>query len=469
MSDLSVAHVNLIIREVSRHQITFSHLCDDLIDHICCDVEDEMQNGLPFEKAYSRVKEKIGIRGLNKIQEETLYAVDNKYRKMKNTMKITGIAGTVLLGFAALSKIMHWPLAGILLVTGAFLLVVFFMPSSMMVLWKESKSKKNLFLFVSAFLAGTLFIVGVMFKIQHWPGSGLIISLAILSGGLLFLPAMLMDKVRNEEDGRKKPLYYLGFLAAFFYLAFLWQKIMHWQYFGTLAYILSIALFLVVIPLYVYQEWKSEKSVDAKFIFLVIALVTILLPSSLISLNLQQNYNDGFFTLADKSQETMEFQKKVNKSLFTSFGDSVSYTEMVKVQESTSRVIQKMDEIKSRLVDLSGGTKEDSRTGGSINYGMLLNPFDPVSTHTLLSPGSETRSELDSLLTGYLNGMKSLTGSLIIDPGFRIMALLPGKPVGQDESTLITSLHALNLLETAILQVESDSYRCLARNHEKSE
>ncbi len=469
MSDLSTAHVNLIIREVSRHQITFSHLCVDLIDHICCDVEDEMQKGLPFEKAYSRVKEKIGIRGLNKIQEETLYAVDTKYRKMKNTMKITGIAGTVLLGFAALSKIMHWPLAGILLVTGAFLLVAFFMPSAMMVLWKESKSKKSLFLFVSAFLAGTLFIVGVMFKIQHWPGSGLIISLAILSGGLLFLPAMLINKVRDEEDGRKKPLYYLGFLAMFLYLAYLWQKIMHWQFFGTFAFILSIVLFLVVFPLYVYIEWKNEKSVDAKFIFIVIALVTFLVPSALISLNLQQNYNDSFFTLAEKSKEMLDFQKGVNDSLFTSFGDSVAYIEMVKVHEGTSRVIQKMDEIKSRLVDLSGGTKEDARTGGSTDYGMLLNPFDPVSTHTLLSPGSETRSELDSLLTGYLNEMKSLNGSLIIDPGSGIMALLPGKTDNQDEGTLITSLHALNLAETVILQVESDNYRCLARNHEKSE
>ena len=30
-------------------------------------------------------------------------------------MKISGIAGTVLLGFAALFKIMHWPGAGIML------------------------------------------------------------------------------------------------------------------------------------------------------------------------------------------------------------------------------------------------------------------------------------------------------------------------------------------------------------------
>ncbi len=32
---------------------------------------------------------------------------------MKNTMKISGIAGTIMFGFATLFKIQHWPLAGV--------------------------------------------------------------------------------------------------------------------------------------------------------------------------------------------------------------------------------------------------------------------------------------------------------------------------------------------------------------------
>jgi len=51
-------------------------LTDDLIDHVCCDVEYEMQQGLTFPEAYRRVKQKMGFRRLKEIQEETLYAVD---------------------------------------------------------------------------------------------------------------------------------------------------------------------------------------------------------------------------------------------------------------------------------------------------------------------------------------------------------------------------------------------------------
>jgi hypothetical protein len=68
-------------------------------------VEYEMQHGLSFSEAYGRIKKKLGPRRLKEIQEETLYAVDTKYRIMKNIMKISGIAGTIMFGFATLFKL----------------------------------------------------------------------------------------------------------------------------------------------------------------------------------------------------------------------------------------------------------------------------------------------------------------------------------------------------------------------------
>jgi hypothetical protein len=105
MPELSLNDIDQISRDVNRQEITFSHLLEELIDHLCCDVENEMKKGLSFAEAYRSIKQKMGPRRIKEIQEETLYAVDTKYRKMKNTMKISGIAGTVLLGFAATFKI----------------------------------------------------------------------------------------------------------------------------------------------------------------------------------------------------------------------------------------------------------------------------------------------------------------------------------------------------------------------------
>ena len=43
MPELSLHHIDQISRDISRQEITFSHLLEDLIDHVCCDVENEMQ------------------------------------------------------------------------------------------------------------------------------------------------------------------------------------------------------------------------------------------------------------------------------------------------------------------------------------------------------------------------------------------------------------------------------------------
>src|SRR4030043_75129 len=193
MPELSFQNIDQISRYINRQEITFSHLPEDLIDHVCCDVEYEMQSGLNFSEAYQKVRQKMGSRRLKEIQEETLYAVDTKYRQMKNTMKISGIIGTVLLGFAALFKIQHWPLAGVMLTLGAVTLAFVFMPSALGVLWKETHSRKRLFLFISAFLAGMFFILGTLFKIQHWPAAGIILTLAALFMMVFFVPALLVS------------------------------------------------------------------------------------------------------------------------------------------------------------------------------------------------------------------------------------------------------------------------------------
>ena len=133
MYELSINNINYLTREISKSGITYSHLLDDLIDHVCCDVENEMKKGLPFEKAYEEVKQKIGIDGLQHIQNDTIYLIDKNYRTMKKTMKIFGVLSPILMALGALFKIEHWPTASILLVLGFFFLTFLFLPSAIYV------------------------------------------------------------------------------------------------------------------------------------------------------------------------------------------------------------------------------------------------------------------------------------------------------------------------------------------------
>lgn len=63
MPELTFSDIDCIRQDVIRQEICYSHLADELIDHLCCDVENEMAGGLSFRDAYRKVKESLGHLG----------------------------------------------------------------------------------------------------------------------------------------------------------------------------------------------------------------------------------------------------------------------------------------------------------------------------------------------------------------------------------------------------------------------
>ncbi|HPV55836.1 MAG TPA: hypothetical protein PKW61_01805, partial [Tenuifilaceae bacterium] len=174
MYTLSKCQVQQIADDVENARITFSHLADDLIDHICCEVESGMYEGKSFDEAYELVKQQVGIKTLQKIQENTQYLIDKNYRIMKMTMKIAGNVSLALLALATLMKILHLPGASILLLLGFVILGLVFFPSALYTNYRDLEGRKSLALHLSIFIGGLLFMFGVLFKVLHWPGAGIL-------------------------------------------------------------------------------------------------------------------------------------------------------------------------------------------------------------------------------------------------------------------------------------------------------
>src|SRR5664280_1074356 len=339
MPELSLHHIDQISHDIGREEITFSHLLEDLFDHVCCDVENEMQNGLSFSEAYRKVKQKMGSRRLKQIQEETLDAVDTKYRFMKNTMKISGVAGTVLFGFAALFKIQHWPLAGALMTLGALVLAFIFLPSALSVLWKETHNRKRLFLVFSAFFAGMLFIFGTLFKIQHWPMAGSLLTLAALSGILFFIPALALSRLSDQENKDKRTDYILGAAGIVLFVAGLLFKIQHWPL-ATLFIVIGIILLcFLAFPMFTWLTWKEESHIRSMFIFLVIGFILIVVPGAMITLNLQRSYQVYYYPHVDQQTALYDYLFRNNSSLISLYKDSLHYNEMEQLHSKTTGML----------------------------------------------------------------------------------------------------------------------------------
>jgi len=344
MPELSLREIDIICRDVQGQDITFSHLCDELADHICCDVEHEMQRGgTTFAEAYAAVRRRMGSqRRLREIQEETLYAVDTKYRKMKTTMKVAGIAGTILFGFASMFKIMHWPMAGVLMTLGAFTLAFVFLPAALAVLWKESRSRRRILLLISAFFAAMFFIVGILFKVQHWPGSSVLITLGAVVAILLLIPSLLQNSLVSGERRAGKMVYVVGALALVLCLAGFLFKIMHWPLAGFFITFGLLALFGVAFPWYIIATSRNDTFVRAENIFLVIGSLAILIPAALVTANISRSYDAAYYRNIASEMVINQYLAGTNARLLAAAGDSATADRLNEIHRMALKVYEQV-------------------------------------------------------------------------------------------------------------------------------
>lgn len=470
MPELSLNNIDQISRDINRQEITFSHLLDDLIDHICCDVEDEMKKGMTFSEAYRRVKQKMGSgRRLKEIQEETLYAVDTKYRRMKNTMKISGIAGTVMLGFAALFKVMHWPGAGVMMTIGAVTLAFIFMPSALGVLWKETHSTRRLLLFASAFIAAASFLMGVLFKVQHWPGAGIVLTVSAISAVLLLIPALLVHLMKEPENRAKRAAYILGALGLICTIMGMLFKIQHWPLSGTFMVAGMIILFIIAFPWYTVVTWKDESHVKPQFIFLVVGSLALIIPAAMVSLNLQRSFDKGFYITHNQEKAVYNYLYNHNSSILTRNRDSSFYPVIQQLHARTDDLIKLINTVEKRMVAESEGKPgspvenpmqvNQTENGQEIKFEFLSRPFHTAPVVDFLLPGTSSRTDLEKALAGYANYLSGIISAAqfqnlnnMLDPS----TCLPAKaPSEEKDLSLISGLHCLALLKNSLLTVES--------------
>ena len=468
MPELGLQHIEQISRDIHRQEITFSHLLEDLIDHVCSDVEYEMQTGLDFAEAYNRVKQKLGSHRLKQIQEETLYAVDTKYRYMKITMKISGVAGTILFGFAALFKIQHWPGASIMMSFGALILVFAFLPSALTVLWKETHSRKRLFMFISAFLTGTCFIAGTLFKIQHWPGAGYILTLGTISGIFLFIPSLLANRMNDPENKTKRPVYILGTAGSVLFVAGMLFKIQHWPLATVFILTGIILLCFLAFPMFTRLTWKEESHISSMFIFMVIGFLLIIVPGAMITLNLQHSYQAYYYPKNDQQNALYDYLFRNNSSLISRYYDSLNYHKMEQLHSKTTGILTIIGNIQEKMVQesegqpgkpaVSAGQISQTKTGHEILYRELSKPFDPGPAKVFLLPGCNAREELNSSMAEYVSYLSSMTSAEDLLKYKKMLdteTFLPAGNLEKGEISLMSGLHSLGIMKNGLLTVES--------------
>jgi hypothetical protein len=96
MSILTEQNIEFVIKKINGSKIESSELREDLIDHFCCAIEEEMKKGLSFEKSYDKAYQNICPDGLDEIRRETLFLLTHKKNKaLKRLLYLSGYLTTI--------------------------------------------------------------------------------------------------------------------------------------------------------------------------------------------------------------------------------------------------------------------------------------------------------------------------------------------------------------------------------------
>jgi hypothetical protein len=200
MYNLNVEQIEFILNDIKSRGVEMEDLQSNLLDHICCIIEQNLEENGDFEGFYSKTIKTFFKKELKEIEVETITLVTNKhYYTMKKVMINSGIFSASLLSLGILFKFMHWPGSAPCIVLGMFLLNFVFLPLVFTLKIKEGPKGQDKVLIGLGTLAAILMSLSVLFRVQHWPGAMVMGYLTIGILLLIFLPIYLTSGIKRPE------------------------------------------------------------------------------------------------------------------------------------------------------------------------------------------------------------------------------------------------------------------------------
>lgn len=200
MYKISDEQIDYILDDISARGVKMEDLQQNILDHVCCIIEQDLEETGDFRNFYLRTIETFYKKELSEIEEETnLLLTFKNYYKMKKAMITSGAFSASLLLTGCLFKFMHWPGAAMILFVGIIVLCFLFLPLLFILKMKEAKATRDKVILTMGVVIGILYFLGPLFKVQHWPGANILLFTTVILMFFLFIPVYFFTGIRNPE------------------------------------------------------------------------------------------------------------------------------------------------------------------------------------------------------------------------------------------------------------------------------
>ena len=118
---------------------------------------------------------------------------------MKKIIYFIALITTFLIVSGSLFKIMHLPGAAVMIIIGSFSFAFLFIPLIILKKFKEESFLKDQIIYSLGIILGTVLGLGFIFKIMHWPMATVLMLSSIILFNFLYVPAYFISRYNRVE------------------------------------------------------------------------------------------------------------------------------------------------------------------------------------------------------------------------------------------------------------------------------
>jgi hypothetical protein len=198
MHKLTDDQIDFILDDIQAKGVDIEDLRYNLLDHICCIIESEMQDGDDFYVFYASILPRFYQHELKEIQAETEKLIRFKhYYAMKNTLKISGMLSAAFTLIGATLKTLHLPGASIAIILGGIFFCLVFLPLFMVLTFRDEENKTDKWVQTIGLLLALITSVGIIFKLQHWPYANILMRSGLTLFIFAYIPLYFFTRIRR--------------------------------------------------------------------------------------------------------------------------------------------------------------------------------------------------------------------------------------------------------------------------------
>lgn len=201
MYRLNDQQIDYILSDIGARGVEMESLQQNLLDHVCCIIENNLEANGDFESFYKQTIKTFYKDELWEIEEETLLLLTYKnYYAMKKIMITSGAIAATAFITGSIFKTLHWPGSVPLILLAMFCSSLIFLPLYFLFKTRETEGKANKILIAIGTVNGILFCISSLFRIMHWPGNQIMWLATIGMMGLVFIPLYFFNGIKKPEN-----------------------------------------------------------------------------------------------------------------------------------------------------------------------------------------------------------------------------------------------------------------------------